>query len=231
MTKYLLRFNKKDNMRFISHLDLGRLFSRSIKKSEIDVAFSEGFNPHEKTNIVQPLSLGIESDSEYFEITTKTDYPIETVLEALNSCMPLGMNFYEGKVISLEGGTYSNKCVAAHYEAKINLPEDLANKINIIEFSQKKSIMVMKRDKKTKTYIPKDVTNFVYSITPFEYSEGLGVDMVVRCAPNETLNPINLLTALLKDYDVEFIQGDCRITRIDILSTTSKNEFVSLFEV
>ena len=67
MHRYLLGFYKKGNMRFISHLDLQRLFKRCIKRAGIEVAYSNGFNPHEKINIVHPLSLGFETDRDYFE--------------------------------------------------------------------------------------------------------------------------------------------------------------------
>ena len=50
MNKYLLRFYKRANMRFISHLDLGRLFRRAIKKAGIDVEYSQGFNPEKLTD-------------------------------------------------------------------------------------------------------------------------------------------------------------------------------------
>ena len=39
MNRYVLRFYKRGNMRFISHLDLGRLFKRAIRKAGIAIAF------------------------------------------------------------------------------------------------------------------------------------------------------------------------------------------------
>ncbi|MBQ1888680.1 MAG: DUF2344 domain-containing protein, partial [Firmicutes bacterium] len=47
MNRYVLRLTKYGNMRFISHLDLHRLFKRSLKKAGIPVDYSKGFNPHE----------------------------------------------------------------------------------------------------------------------------------------------------------------------------------------
>ena len=77
MDRYVLRFEKKGNMRFISHLDLVRLFKRAIKRAEIKVAYSNGYNPHELINVVQPLSLGYESTAEHFEMDTLVSYEPE----------------------------------------------------------------------------------------------------------------------------------------------------------
>ena len=74
MKRYLLRFCKKGNTRFLSHLDIARLFKRAMRRAGIEPAFSNGYNPHELINIVQPLSLGYESESEYFEIDTVKAY-------------------------------------------------------------------------------------------------------------------------------------------------------------
>ncbi|MBR4143104.1 MAG: TIGR03936 family radical SAM-associated protein, partial [Firmicutes bacterium] len=93
MHRYLLGFYKKGNMRFISHLDLQRLFKRCIKRAGIEVAYSNGFNPHEKINIVHPLSLGFETDRDYFEIDTQKPYPEDRLVENMNLSLPEGIRF------------------------------------------------------------------------------------------------------------------------------------------
>ncbi|MBR0114536.1 MAG: DUF2344 domain-containing protein, partial [Firmicutes bacterium] len=102
MNRYVLRFTKYGNMRFISHLDLHRLFKRSLKKAGIPVDYSKGFNPHEMINVVQPLSLGFESDSEYFEMETPLELDAEKAARELNEFLPRGMSFTAIKRIPLE---------------------------------------------------------------------------------------------------------------------------------
>lgn len=227
MNKYLLRFTKKNNMRFISHLDLDRLFKRAIRKSDIDVDFSSGFNPHEKINIVHPLSLGFESDSEYFEIATKRPYEVANLINLLNSAMPDGISFFEGKQISEQ--TYSNLSDASLYAAKIKISKENYKKIDLNKYLSQDQIVVKKRDKKTKTYVDKNVKSFVYKIEDDGYENGeLSLLLTLRTATNETLNPLNLVIALLSHFDIDFCNEDIRINRIDILAKT-ENDFISLF--
>ncbi|MDR3295942.1 MAG: TIGR03936 family radical SAM-associated protein, partial [Clostridiales Family XIII bacterium] len=65
--RYLVKFKKTDNMIYISHLDMQRLFHRTMKRLQINLRYSSGFNPHPKLSFAQPLSLGHASTSEYLE--------------------------------------------------------------------------------------------------------------------------------------------------------------------
>lgn len=54
-------FTKTGLIRFISHLDLMRLFARSLRRASLPIYLSEGFSPHPKIAIKRALKLGIES--------------------------------------------------------------------------------------------------------------------------------------------------------------------------
>ena len=51
-------------MRFISHLDLVRLFQRASRRAGLPVAITKGFSPHLKISITKALKLGKESQNE-----------------------------------------------------------------------------------------------------------------------------------------------------------------------
>ena len=70
MSRYVVKFYKEGVLRYISHLDLLRLFKRSFKRVDIKLQYSQGFNPHPKMSFAQPLSLGYDSRGEYLEIET-----------------------------------------------------------------------------------------------------------------------------------------------------------------
>ena len=48
-------------MKFIGHLDMVRYFQKVMRRSEVDVAYSEGFSPHQKMSFASPLSVGVLS--------------------------------------------------------------------------------------------------------------------------------------------------------------------------
>jgi len=63
MTEGILRicFEKKGDIRFISHLDVTRLFVRAMTRAGIPMRYSEGFSPHPRFTFALPLSVGMES--------------------------------------------------------------------------------------------------------------------------------------------------------------------------
>ena len=91
MGRYLLKFSKENNLKYISHLDLLRVFQRAFKRAHIRLRYSQGFNPHAKIGFGQPLSLGSESTGEYMEFETVEDRAGGEYLTALSGCMPDGI--------------------------------------------------------------------------------------------------------------------------------------------
>lgn len=65
-----LKYQKKDEARFISHIDLLRHVSRILLRAEIPVRRSNGFNPHSLVFFSPPLCLGATSLAEYLVIDT-----------------------------------------------------------------------------------------------------------------------------------------------------------------
>ena len=231
MNKYLLRFSKQGNMRFISHLDLGRLFRRAIKKSEIDIAFSNGYNPHEKMNIVQPLSLGFESKSEYLEITTLSPNDPSMIVRLLNTSMPAGIEFYDCKEIDSSINNMSVKTEAALYSVYVKGSPEEYERIDVNGFLSQDDIVIKKRDKKTKTMVDKSVKEMVFGLIKDHCDDtGYFLGLSVKCASNESLNPVNLLTSLYEFSGMYFVSENSRIKRLDLLTKNIKNEYVSLFE-
>ena len=64
--KLRVKFTKHGIVRYIGHLDMQRYFQRVNRRAGIKVVYSEGFSPHQKMSFAMPLSVGYESDSEYF---------------------------------------------------------------------------------------------------------------------------------------------------------------------
>ena len=78
-------------MRFISHLDLMRVFSRAARRAELPLFISKGFSPHPKISIKRALKLGIESDNEEAEIILTKSVPLDEFCRRMNEQLPEGI--------------------------------------------------------------------------------------------------------------------------------------------
>jgi radical SAM-linked protein len=84
-------FTKKGAMRFISHLDLMRLFMRAMRRADLPLKITEGFNPHPKFSIKRALKLGLESENEEAVIVLKEFLKAEDFKEKLQKQLPEGI--------------------------------------------------------------------------------------------------------------------------------------------
>jgi len=84
-------FSKKGLMRFISHLDLMRLFQRAMRRAGLPIAMTEGFSPHPKMSFKRALKLGVESDNEEALFYINGWIKPEEFKERLQSQLPDGI--------------------------------------------------------------------------------------------------------------------------------------------
>ena len=104
--KYIIEFSKTGIICYTSHLDIMKVFKRAFKRAGIDIAYSQGFNPHPKMGFAQPLSLGYWGLQEYVEfetaereagiaddeaMNTASGRAPEEMLSALTAIMPEGL--------------------------------------------------------------------------------------------------------------------------------------------
>ncbi len=78
-------------MKYISHLDLMRLFMRALRRAELPLKITEGFSPHPKFCIKRALKLGVESDNEEASIVLTEKINPEEFKERLQKQLPEGI--------------------------------------------------------------------------------------------------------------------------------------------
>jgi len=84
-------FSKKGLMRYISHLDLMRLFMRAMRRAELPLKMTEGFSPHPKLSFKRALKLGVESENEEASIVLKFPVPLKDFKDRLQKQLPEGI--------------------------------------------------------------------------------------------------------------------------------------------
>ena len=62
-----MRYRKRGPARFLSHLDVVRVFERAFARAGIQLAHSQGFNPRPKIAYGPALAVGHESEAEYLD--------------------------------------------------------------------------------------------------------------------------------------------------------------------
>jgi radical SAM-linked protein len=86
-----VRYEKSGKLRFISAIDLGRVWERTVRKAGLPIAFSEGFTPHPKISFADALPVGYASIGEYAELTFAVPVALNQSVHALNAAFPDGL--------------------------------------------------------------------------------------------------------------------------------------------
>jgi radical SAM-linked protein len=84
-------FSKTGEMRYISHLDLVRLFQRASRRADLAVVITKGFSPRLKISITRALGVGKESVCEEALFYMEHSVEPEDFLRSLNTKLPEGI--------------------------------------------------------------------------------------------------------------------------------------------
>jgi radical SAM-linked protein len=76
---------------YTSHLDMNRCFTRAVRRADIPLWYTEGFNPHPYISIALPLQLGCGSLCELLDIQLEDGDVLGTIPERLNPWLPEGV--------------------------------------------------------------------------------------------------------------------------------------------
>ncbi len=90
--KLIIIYKKTGALSYLGHLDFQHLWERLLRISQLPLAFSEGFHPIIKMNLLQPLSVGMDGLHEYLHLTLTEPRDRKEVLESLASIVPEGLS-------------------------------------------------------------------------------------------------------------------------------------------
>ncbi|MDY3909178.1 MAG: TIGR03936 family radical SAM-associated protein [Eubacterium sp.] len=151
--KTRMRFVKTGSVKFIGHLDCMRFFQKAIRRAKLDVAYSQGYSPHQLMSFASPLGVGITSDGEYLDVefSSLPDISMAELTEYLNRFMTDEIFVTEIEIMPDGFKNSMSLLRAADYmivekEAGI-FPEDY--EIKWQEFISREEIAVLKKTKKS----------------------------------------------------------------------------------
>ncbi len=199
MARYLLKFGKTENLKYISHLDLLRLFQRGFKRADIRLRYSRGFNPHPRIGFAHPLSLGFESIGEYMEFETDEDYADETVVERLTANMPTALKVYGCRRLAEISKT--SAAAALEYASYLAVFRGKAEERELIDSSIKRymaqeEIVITRFSKKRGMDIQADIRPDIHSVTSVMGADRLTLSAMLKAGSMGNLNPETLVESV-----------------------------------
>jgi len=89
-------FTKENECKYISHLDLNRCMLRAVRRAQLPIWYTEGFNPHPFVTFPLPISLGIDGKRECMDIRIVDDsFDISLIPDSMNKYLPQGIKVFD----------------------------------------------------------------------------------------------------------------------------------------
>lgn len=127
-----LTFAKEEPLRYLGHLDIHRALERTIRRADLPVRFSQGYNPRIVLQIAAALPLGCTGEAELLDLWLERPLPPEQALRALQAASPSGLSFCAVEEVPENAPSLPTLVRAAEYRVRFldpvdDLPERVAN--------------------------------------------------------------------------------------------------------
>ncbi|MCI5709151.1 MAG: TIGR03936 family radical SAM-associated protein [Veillonella caviae] len=226
LKKLRLALNKGEKLRFLSHLDYAQAVERMIRRADIRMAYSEGFNPHMKISFSSALALGVTAAAEYIDMDVLEEDSLESIMERLNRVAPPGLEVLDGKEMPDKVKKMMAICNYAIYEVTGPTTADVEWSELLKTFNEASEISYEKITPKKTRII--DVKEFVKeSITAHVDDGKVTLVMGIGIYPQGTIKPSEVWNLGKDSYNWP-ITSDYEIHRRAIMVENEEGRFTPL---
>jgi radical SAM-linked protein len=125
MNRLRIRFRRGAEIKYISHLDIIRVWIRAFRRAGIEPAYSEGFNPHPRISLAAPLATGVTGDAELMDVYIGDAVSPHNFTAAVNRQMPAGMEILNTYQVDCGLPALQAQLTAAEYAVEIAVEEGI----------------------------------------------------------------------------------------------------------
>lgn len=207
--RYRITFAKLGRLRFIAHLETGRLLARLFRMAAWPIAYSSGHHPHPKIGYGPPLPLGVEGARELIDVMV-TRPLTDAMIARFNALAPERLELHAYHHHPTKPVSLAAAAVFADY--RVELPDDLRTQARregrVEDFVAADAVIALKAAKGRQKTI-----DLKRCVTRIAWNENdLILDLRLQDAGGHVLGPLHVLRELFKWGEDEI--GRCRVLRL-----------------
>jgi radical SAM-linked protein len=193
-------FSKLGMLRFISHLDLVKCMQLIFRRSDVQVAYTQGFNPTPKMAFTPPLPMGFASEGELLDVVFTQYYQPDEILQRI-AAIPLDGLVWKGvEEVPLRSAALATQLESADY--LVQIPQDalsvtdeyVAERLAALAAVETFPVTVEGKNRTSSKDLVKAIRSIEHSRTPVAHEFRVKVSL----AETEYINPV---TGLAKLFD------------------------------
>jgi radical SAM family uncharacterized protein/radical SAM-linked protein len=188
--KYVINYNKMKNARFLGHLEMAKLFTRSMRRANIPLKYSAGFHPMPKISFKDTLPMGMQSEYEEMMITLTESMNPKELVRQVRQQLPEGLDITACRPFDPLNSWMEEYAQQYHIELK-----DGFLKQNDLDIFLGQASMTIERKSKKGKRISVDLKK---SVSGIDLLDGRHANMRLVKEGNHTVRPAHVLKAVFK---------------------------------
>ena len=196
MFRLRVRFCRGEELKFISHLDIIRLWLRAMRRAGIPLEYTEGFSPHPRISLAVPLSVGVTADNELMDISVTKVVSPHWFVDTVNRQLPDGLKVLEATPIGANVPSLQSQVRYTQYQVEVKSDkneEEIKGDIDRL-LALESLPWHHERDTGRKSY---DLRNLIDDIWVVEMkAEACVLGMILRCDESGSGRPEQVSLAL-----------------------------------
>jgi radical SAM-linked protein len=124
MQRLRVKFSRGEEIKYVSHLDMMRLWEKVLRRSMLPLAYSEGFTPHPRISFASPLALGVTSEAELMDVWMKKRAPPYFFIRVASRQLPRGIDIIEVQEVAWRAASLSSQLRYAEYRVRVKTTKD-----------------------------------------------------------------------------------------------------------
>ena len=196
MQRLRIKFSRGPQIKFISHLDITRLWQRAFNRAGIEIAYSTGFTPHPRLSLAAPLPLGVTSEAELMDVFIVKGVAPHFFVSAVNQQLPPGMSVDKVYPIAFDLPSLQSQISRADYIVEVETdkgPADIAETVNVL-MAKEHLPWQHQRDTGPHQY---DLRALIVSVCVTQWQPPVGIlEMRLRCDSHGSGRPEQVAAAL-----------------------------------
>ena len=119
MQRLRVTFSRGEELKYISHLDMMRLWERALRRAAMPVAYSESFNPQPKISLAAPLQIGMTGEAELMDVFLERRLLPYYFLRGVGDQLPSGVAIKEVREVGLRLPSLQSQVRFAEYRVEV----------------------------------------------------------------------------------------------------------------
>lgn len=224
--KVIVKYEKTGFAKYLAHLELVGLIERILRRIDLPLEYSSGYNPKPQIAFAAPLSVGLSSVGEYFEVKVTEEFDLNRIIKIDKSFLPIGMNFTKA-IYSTDKKSIMAIVHDASYILKVETlkqydEDDIRNQMK--NFLNQDEIMWTKIRRKKKP-ITKNIVELINNVLILNANDKKIIFKVnVRTGSTGNLQPDIIIRKFIEFANLELEDDYIEIERLDIFKEENNEQ-------